>query len=438
MNVLIENADVFTPEGLKRRDVAICGGIVRFPDGPGCGDLRFDERIDGAGKTLLPGLVDMHVHFREPGFPAKETIRGGCECAAAGGFTAVCTMPNLNPAPDSTETLEIERKLIEEARSEVRVLPYATITSGRGGREPVDYEALAPMVAGFSDDGNGVQSAEVMLEAMRGIAPTCRILAAHCEVDAMLDGGYIHKGTYAAQNGHKGICSESEWREIERDIDLAARTGCRLHICHVSTAEGVELVRQGRKSGVDVTCETAPHYLWFTDTDLRDDGRFKMNPPLRGIRDRDALIEGIADGTVGVIATDHAPHTPEEKSRGLKGSAMGVVGLETSFAAVYTKLCLELGLPFDVVVKAMSSNPRKILDAGRHGVAVVDGVTDGMLADLTLVDLNQWFTVNPERFHGKGRATPFEGVRLCGRPVRIFTTHQETWQTVMIHAAYEG
>ncbi|MDE6294989.1 MAG: dihydroorotase, partial [Muribaculaceae bacterium] len=336
MNIHIKNADVYTPSGLLRTDVMVSSGRV-VSMGEDCASHRADRVIDAVGLTLLPGLTDMHVHFREPGYSYKETIATGCSAAAAGGYTMVCTMPNVNPAPDSIEHLRVQSELIEAAGSDVAVIPYATITTRRMGKDFPDYEALAPYVAGFSDDGTGVQSAEVMREAMHRIAATGRIVAAHCEVDALLDGGYIHKGEYAARHGHKGISSESEWREIERNIELAAPTGCRLHICHISTSEGVELVRQAKKEGLDVTCETGPHYLWFSDMDLQEDGRFKMNPPLRSPSDRESLCEGVMDGTIDVIATDHAPHSGAEKSKGLAGSAMGVVGLETAFGAVYTR-----------------------------------------------------------------------------------------------------
>lgn len=293
--------------------------------------------IDADGLTVIPGLVDVHVHLREPGFSYKETIAAGTAAAAAGGFTTVCPMPNLNPAPDSPENLERQLEIIRRD-AKIETIPYATITRSRLGAELVDYEALAPFVAGFSDDGSGVQDEEVMREAMREIAKTGKILAAHCEVNSLLRGGYIHDGEYARANGHRGICSESEWGEIERDIRLAGETGCRLHICHISTAESVDLIRRAKERGVRVTCETAPHYLAFCDEDMREEGRFKMNPPIRSRRDMEALREGAADGTIDVIATDHAPHSAEEKSKGLEKSAMGVVGLETSLAAVYTHM----------------------------------------------------------------------------------------------------
>lgn len=367
--------------------------------------------FDGRGKFLVPGLVDMHVHFREPGYSYKETIRTGSEAAAAGGFTTVCTMPNLNPAPDDIENLKRQLDIIRLDGS-IDILPYATITRKRMGKELVDYQALAPWVAGFSDDGTGVQDDAVMLEAMKGIAPTGKILAAHCEVEALLNRGYIHDGEYARLHGHRGICSESEWREIERDIELAEETGCRLHICHISTKESVELIRRAKERGVKVTCETGPHYLTFCDEDLQEHGRFKMNPPIRSRADRDALREGVADGTIDVIATDHAPHALSEKSKGLELSAMGVVGLETSFGAVFTTM-VESGLiSFERLVEVMSINGRRIL-----GLPGADGIKAGDKADLTLLDTTSQWRVDPSRFMTAGRSTPYEGMTLTGKPV---------------------
>lgn len=353
----------------------------------------------------LPGLVDMHVHFREPGFSYKETIATGSRAAAAGGFTTVCTMPNVNPVPDSPEHLRRQLDIIAE-NSEIRVIPFASITKGRKGDDLVFYESLAPLVAGFSDDGSGVQDAGVMRRAMEGIAKTGKILAAHCEVESLLNGGYVHDSEILRARGHKGICSESEWREIERDIILAAETGCRLHICHVSTKEGVDLIRAAKDAGIPVTAETCPHYLAFCDEDVEDDGRFKMNPPLRGRDDRDALRQAVIDGTIDVIATDHAPHSVEEKSRGLARSAMGVVGLETAFAAVYTTMVKSGLMGLDRLVELMALRPREILD-----------ITDD---DFITVDLEEAYTVDPLTFRSMGRSTPFAGKRLYGR---ILSTH---------------
>ncbi len=367
--------------------------------------------IDGTGKSLVPGLVDMHVHFREPGYSYKETIRTGSMAAAAGGFTIVCTMPNLNPAPDNVENLRRQLDIIRLDAC-IDVLPYATITKKRMGSELVDYRMLAPWVAGFSDDGTGVQDADVMRKAMEGIAPTGKILAAHCEVEALLNRGYIHDGEYCRRNGHRGICSESEWGEVERDIRLAEETGCRLHVCHISTKESVALIRDAKRRGVKVTCETGPHYLTFCDEDLQEEGRFKMNPPIRSREDRDALREGLIDGTIDVVATDHAPHSESEKSKGLEKSAMGVVGLETAFAAVYTTMVKSGLISFERLVEAMAITPRRIL-----GLPGADGLTVGDTANLVLLDLERIMEVDPFRFKSMGTATPYAGMTLQGWPV---------------------
>lgn len=367
--------------------------------------------IDGRGKYLVPGLVDMHVHFREPGYSYKETILTGSRAAVAGGFTTVCTMPNLNPAPDDADNLRRQLDIIRLDAC-IDVLPYATITRKRMGRELVDYRMLAPWVAGFSDDGTGVQDDDVMRRAMEGIAPTGKILAAHCEVEKLLNRGYIHDGEYARAHGHRGICSESEWREIERDIRLAEETGCRLHVCHISTKESVALIREAKARGVKVTCETGPHYLTFDDSDLREEGRFKMNPPIRGRADRDALREGLADGTIDVIATDHAPHSAAEKAKGLEKSAMGVVGLETALPAVYTTM-VESGLiPFERLIEAMAIRPRQIL-----GLPGAEGIQAGDPADLVLIDTSMEKTVDTRDFKSMGKATPYEGMTLRAWPV---------------------
>ena len=344
----------------------------------------------------------MHVHFREPGYGYKERIKTGSAAAAAGGFTTVCTMPNVNPVPDSVTNLQLQTEIIAQD-SKIEIIPFASITKGRKGDDLVDYASLAPMVAGFSDDGNGVQDEATMLRAMKGIAATGKILAAHCEVDSLVRGGYVHDSALLRSRGHKGISSESEWREIERDIRLAAETGCRLHICHISTREGVELVREAKGRGLEVTAETGPHYLAFCDEDIEEEGRFKMNPPLRSRTDRDALRRGVADGTIDVIATDHAPHSPAEKSRGLALSAMGVVGLETAFSAVYTTMVKTGLMPWERLVDAMALRPRQIL-----GLSLDPG-------DYALVDLDEEWTVDPEAFLSMGKASPFEGMRLSGR-----------------------
>lgn len=414
---------MYTAEGIRKADVLIGGArIVRM-----AADILPEEDmevIDARGLTLLPGLTDMHVHFREPGFEYKETIAGGAEAARAGGFTTVCTMPNLKPAPDTPEHLRPQLDAIR-AQHLVQILPYATITRQRIGEETLaDYAALAQEVAGFSDDGSGVQSEDVMRAAMKRIAATGKILAAHCEVKELLRGGYIHDGAYARFNNHRGICSESEWREVERDINLVRETGVRLHICHISTAESVELVRRAKREGLPVTCETAPHYLWFTDENLANEGRWKMNPPIRSEYDRRALLLGIKDGTIDAIATDHAPHAEREKCLDLKHSAMGVVGLETAFAAIYTRLVVQGRTGLDRVVQLMSLTPRRILKLGGFESG---GIAEGDPAMLTLVDLNAVRRVDSTAFHGKGRATPFEGMELQGWPVATFCHPEGEW-----------
>lgn len=405
--IILKGGTVVRGGGSVRADIAVRGGVIeRIADDITVG--AGDRAIDCAGRIVASGLVDLHVHLREPGFSAKETIATGTAAAARGGFTTVCAMPNLDPAPDSTENLRRERDIIARD-AKIKVLPYATITLGRKGERSVDFAALKPYVAGFSDDGTGVQDEEVMRAAMKGIAPTGKILAAHCEVEALLNRGYIHDGEYARAHGHRGICSESEWKEIERDIILAEETHCRLHVCHISTKESVELIRRAKERGVLVTCETGPHYLTFCDEDLQEEGRFKMNPPIRSRADRDALRQGIIDGTIDAIATDHAPHSAEEKGKGLEKSAMGVVGLETAFAAVYTTMVKTGLISMERLVEIMSVNPRKIL-----GLPCSDGIKAGNPADITILDTETEQIVDPATFRTKGRATPYAGMLLQG------------------------
>ena len=349
----------------------------------------------------------MHVHLREPGYGYKERIATGTAAAARGGYTTVCAMPNLDPVPDTPEHLQRQLDIIA-ADAVVKVLPYCSITLGRMGVETVDFAALKEHAAAFSDDGSGVQSDDTMLRAMRLAAENDVLIAAHCEVDELLRGGYIHDGAYAARNGHKGICSESEWRQIERDVRLAEQTGCRYHVCHISTAQSVDIIRRAKARGVAVTCETAPHYLVFCDEDLQDEGCWKMNPPLRSAADREALLKGIADGTIDMIATDHAPHSEEEKSRGLQGSAMGIVGLETAFGVLYTHLVESGRITLDSLLELMSGNPRRIFRIG-------GALREGERADITLLDLRTEYEIDPSTFLSLGRSTPFAGMRVRGR-----------------------
>lgn len=358
-------------------------------------------------KLVTYGLCDVHVHLRQPGFEAKETIYTGTTAAMMGGYTAVCAMPNLNPTPDSVEHIEEELKHIKDDAA-INVYPYAAITIDRKGRQLVDMEALREYAIAFSDDGSGVQSEEMMRKAMEEAARLDVIIAAHCEVNDLLHGGYIHDGEYCRANGHKGICSESEWGQIERDLRLAEETGCRYHVCHISTKESVELIRQAKKRGVKVTCETGPHYLVFCDEDLKEEGRFKMNPPIRSREDRDALIEGIKDGTIDCIATDHAPHTADEKSRGLKGSAMGVVGLETAFGVCYTHLVKTGIIDLKKLVDLMSLNPRRIFGLDVEGEA-----------NFAIFDLDKKWTVDSNEFASMGKATTFEGMMVYSKPYKL-------------------
>ena len=350
--------------------------------------------------TVFPGFCDVHVHFREPGFSYKETIRSGSAAAAAGGYTAVCAMPNLAPAPDRPEALRLETDLIDRD-AVIRVLPYGTITRGERGERLSDMAGMADRAVAFSDDGRGVQSESLMRQAMTEAKRLGKIIAAHCEDNALLRGGYIHDGAYAKAHGHKGICSESEWGPIRRDLRLAAETGCAYHVCHISCKESVALIREAKKAGVDVTCETAPHYLTLDENDLKEDGRFKMNPPLRTKADREALVEGLLDGTVDMIATDHAPHSAEEKSRGLAGSAFGIVGLETAFPVLYTKLARPGILTLEKLIDLLALSPRR-----RFSIPLGN--------EYTVWDLNAARTVDPERFLSKGRATPWAGDTLFG------------------------
>ena len=350
----------------------------------------------------FPGFCDVHVHFREPGFSYKETISSGTMSAARGGYTAVCTMPNLNPVPDSAVHIREELDIIDKD-AVINVYPYAAITVNEAGEKLSDMEELAPLSIAFSDDGKGIQSEAMMREAMLKAKALNKIIVAHCEVNELLHGGYIHDGEYAKAHGHKGISSESEWREILRDVKLSEETGCAYHVCHVSTKESVQIIREAKAGGVDVTCETAPHYLLMTDADLQEDGRFKMNPPLRSEADREALIEGIKDGTVDMIITDHAPHSAEEKSRGLEKSAMGIVGLETAFASLYTGLVKTGIITLDKLIDLMVYAPRK-----RFNIPLNSN-------DYCIWDLDDEYVVNSSEFLSKGRATPFEGQKLSGR-----------------------
>lgn len=350
---------------------------------------------------IVPGLCDVHVHFREPGFSYKETIASGSAAAAHGGYTAVCTMPNLDPVPDSAEHLQVQLDAIKRGAA-IKVLPYGAITVGEKGERLADMEAISDKVCAFSDDGKGVQNDEMMREAMTAAKRLGKIIAAHCEDNSLLFGGYIHDGEYARMHGHRGISSASEYKQIERDLRLAEETGCAYHVCHISTKESVELIKQAKARGVNVTCETAPHYLVLCDEDMQEDGRFKMNPPLRSLEDKQALIEGIKDGTIDMIATDHAPHSAEEKGRGLEKSLMGIVGLETAFPVLYTELVTKNIITLDRLVELMSFKPKE-----RFGIDINN--------DFAVFDISEAYKIDPENFLSMGRATPFAGREVFGR-----------------------
>ena len=404
-DLILKGGRLGTPQGVREGDILIREGRIAAI-GPGL-TAAHARLLDCSGKLVSAGFADIHVHFREPGFTAKETIRSGSQAAAAGGYTTVCAMPNLDPVPDSPETLAVEQAAIDRDAI-IQVLPYCAITKGRKGRELVDMAALRDRCCAFSDDGSGVQREGMMREAMALAARQDCIIAAHCEDESLLHGGYIHDGRYARAHGHKGICSESEWGQIARDLQLCAETGCRYHVCHISTAESVALIRQAKAAGVRVTCETAPHYLALCEDDLQEDGRFKMNPPLRSAADRKALVEGLRDGTIDAIATDHAPHTAEEKARGLALSAMGIVGLETAFPVLYTTLVRSGRIRLERLIEALTEGPRRAF-------RLEGGLCVGAPADLTVIDTEEAYTIDPARFRSQGRATPFAGMRVYGR-----------------------
>ena len=361
------------------------------------------SRFDDPRFTVFPGFCDVHVHFREPGFSYKETIGSGSLASARGGYTAVATMPNLNPVPDSVEHLNQQRKLIEDNAC-IHVYPYGAITVGEKGEELADLEGMSAHVLGYSDDGRGVQNDDMMMAAMRRAKDLGKLIVAHCEDNSLLRGGYIHDGEYAKEHGHRGICSESEWVQIARDLELVRKTGVKYHVCHISTKESVDLIRKAKAEGLDVSCETGPHYLTMDDSMLQELGRFKMNPPIRSKEDKEALIAGILDGTIEMIATDHAPHSEEEKSRGLEKSAFGVVGIETAFPILYTYLVKPGILTMEKLIELLCVNPRK-----RFGIP--------MGCDYSVWDLNEEYTIDPKDFLSMGKASPFEGWRVFGKCV---------------------
>lgn len=401
--MIIKNAMVFRNNVFKTEDY-----FINVPD---TARVSFDNSSDNI--YVFPAFCDVHVHFREPGFSYKETIYSGSRSAARGGYSDVCTMPNLDPVPDCYESIMEQRKIIERDAA-VNVHPYASVTVGEKGEKLSDFDALSPLCIAFSDDGRGVQSEDMMRAAMIKAKSMGKIIAAHCEDNSLLNGGYIHDGEYARLHGHRGICSESEWRPIERDIRLAKETGCAYHVCHISCRESVELIRRAKADGVDITCETAPHYLVMNDMMLEEDGRFKMNPPIRSEDDRLALIEGIKDGTIDMIATDHAPHSAEEKSRGLEKSLMGVVGLETAFPVLYTYLVKEGIISLEKLIELMSVNPRKRFHIKDSGICVYD--------------LGKEYAIDPNEFETKGRSTPFSGRKVYGENIMTVIGGKIAWR----------
>ena len=420
MKVVLRGAQVYSSKsGFSHMDVLIDNGVIAdiAPSIPFCRDI---VSFDFHSFFLFPGLVDVHVHLREPGFSYKETIRTGTLAAAHGGYTTVCAMPNLSPVPDSPQTLGSELAAIRRDAC-VHVYPYGAITRGEAGEALSDMEGMAPDVIAFSDDGRGVQSEDMMRQAMLHAKACGRLIAAHCEDNTLLHGGYIHDGIYAHTHGHRGISSESEWRPIARDLRLAEETGCAYHVCHVSCRESVELIRAAKARGVDVTCETGPHYLILDDSMLQEDGRFKMNPPIRSAEDRAALIEGLKDGTIDMIATDHAPHSAEEKSRGLEKSAMGIVGLETAFAELYTHLVRPGILTLSDLIRLLCENPGR-----RFGIGT--SLSVGEPADLTAFDLETPYQIDTNQFLSLGKSTPFSGDTVYGRCRMTMVNGRFVWQ----------
>lgn len=406
MKILLKNATIFTNDEFKKSDLEITDEKITNISS-NIEAVGFDVVYDLNNMYLLPGLIDVHTHLREPGFIYKETIATGSMAGAKGGYTSICAMPNLNPTPDSLENLQAELDAIKKD-AKINVYPYGTITKGEKGQELADLDEISNYVIAFSDDGHGVQSEEMMLSAMEKAKELNKMIVAHCEDNSLLNGGYIHDGEYAKTHGHKGICSESEWGPIKRDIELSRKTGCHYHVCHISTKESVEIIRQAKKEGVNVTCETGPHYLTLNDMNLQEEGRFKMNPPIRSEEDRQALIEGIKDGTIDMIITDHAPHSAEEKSKGLQGSAMGVVGLEVAFPVLYTNLVKPGIITLNKLLELMNTNPRNIFKIGTE-------IKVGEKADLTVYDLNENYNIDSSKFVSMGKATPFDGNNVYGK-----------------------
>ncbi len=419
MKQLIKNATIFYESQFIKKDILIDSGIIAEISNslaPDCADVVYNFN----DLYVFPGFTDVHVHLREPGFSYKETIKTGTMASARGGYTSVCSMPNLNPVPDSISHLQEQIDIIQKD-AVINVYPYASITVGQMGEKLSDLVGMSNMCIAYSDDGRGVQSDEMMFNAMKIAKENGKMIVAHCEVNDLLQGGYIHKGQYAEKNGHRGICSESEWKQIERDIELAKQTGCAYHVCHISTKESVDLIRQAKKDGINITCETGPHYLVLCDKDLQEHGRFKMNPPLRDESDKEALIQGILDGTIDMIATDHAPHSAEEKSKGLEKSNMGVVGIETAFPVMYTYFVKTNIISLKNLIELLSINANKRFNIGTE-------IKVGEKANLTVFDLNEKYTVNPNDFLSMGKSTPFEGMEVYGKCKMTICNGNVVWE----------
>ncbi len=417
MNCILKDAKVYIDGKFSKQDVYIADGKLFLEYTPIVSNATV---FSFKNKYIFPGFTDVHVHLREPGFSYKETIMSGTKAAAHGGYTTVCSMPNLNPAPHSAENLEVQLEAIRKD-SCIDVVPFGTITENSLGEKLSYMQAMAENVAGFSDDGKGVQDEAMMLDAMNKAKSLNKIISAHCEDNSLLNGGYIHDGEYARLHNHKGICSESEWKPIERDLELARKTGCKYHVCHISTKESVELIRQAKKQGIDVSSETAPHYLVFSDKDLEEDGRFKMNPPIRSEEDRLALIKGIQDGTIDMIATDHAPHSDEEKSKGLKDSLMGVVGIETAFSVLYTNLVKPGIITLEKLISLLSTNPNKRFEFNKE-------IKNNAVADITVFDLDEEYEIKTEDFLSKGKSSPFTGQKVFGKCLLTMHNGNIVWQ----------
>ena len=412
MNLAFKNAHVYKNQKVTLIPEYTCQVNVQ-------GDVAISSLQDILSSSvseygIFPGFCDVHVHLREPGFSYKETIKSGALASARGGYTDVLSMPNLNPVPHNVDNMNLQREIIKRD-AVIGVHPFASLTVDEKGEKLSDIENLAPISIGYSDDGRGVQSESLMRSAMEKAKSLNKIISAHCEDNSLLEGGYIHKGEYALKHNHRGICSESEWGPIKRDLKLAKETGCKYHVCHISTKESVEIIRQAKKEGVDVTCETAPHYLVLNDMMLQEDGRFKMNPPIRSESDRLALIEGVLDGTIDMLATDHAPHSYEEKSKGLEKSLMGITGIETAFPIVYTKLVKTGVLPLELVIKMLTDNPRN-----RFGIK-----DDG---SLTVWDLSNQYKIDSNEFLSMGKATPFQGESVFGKCLMTVYGGKIVWQ----------